>query len=142
MDQLIGDWVQEAIVDGRVVNTSMTRIERSDDGFLVIRGWLEGPPPPDLPREWVENSPFPTTMVIGSDDDRHEQTALYADGRGVRRIYTMTFAGRTGRWWRDAPGFNQRFEGVLDGDTITGTIEMSEDGTTWRKDFDVRYRKR
>jgi hypothetical protein len=62
--------------------------------------------------------------------------------RGVHRVYTSTFDGRTWRWWRDAPGFNQRFEGVIDGATITGAFEMSEDGETWRKDFDVVYRKR
>ena len=142
MDQLIGEWVQEAVVDGRVVNTSFLSVERSDDGFIVIRAWTEGPPPPDTPREWIENSPFPTAMVIGSDDDRDEQIALYSDGRGVHRVYTSTFDGRAWRWWRDAPGFNQRFEAVVDGDTITGTIEMSEDGETWRKDFDVVYRRR
>ena len=48
------------------------------------------------------------------------------------------------RIWRDAPGFNQRFTGTFDdaGTTITGAWEMSEDGTTWSKDFDLVYRKR
>lgn len=142
MDQLIGDWTHEAVVDGRVVNTSLMSVERSEDGFVVIRAWLEGPPPPDTPREWIEHSPFPTVMVIGSDDQHDEQAVLYTDGRGVHRIYTSTFDGRTWRWWRNAPGFNQRFEAIVEGDTITGTIEMSEDGETWHKDFDVVYRKR
>jgi hypothetical protein len=43
--------------------------------------------------------------------------------------------------WRDAPGFCQRFRGVLgeDGRTIRGAWEKSADGSAWEHDFDLVY---
>jgi hypothetical protein len=40
--------------------------------------------------------------------------------------------------------FSQRYVGTFsdDGRTIEGTWEISHDGTTWEKDFDLTYRKR
>jgi hypothetical protein len=45
------------------------------------------------------------------------------------------------RWHIDHPGFSQRFTGTFDesGDVITGTFELSRDGTTWDHDFDTTY---
>ena len=68
---------------------------------------------------------------------------LYADARGVFRVYQMSFADGVWKIWRYAPGFYQRFTGNLsaDGNTITAQWEGSSDGSTWRPDFDVTYRK-
>jgi hypothetical protein len=37
---------------------------------------------------------------------------LFADARGVFRVYQMTFDDRVWRIWREAPVFHQRFEDV------------------------------
>jgi hypothetical protein len=144
LDRLVGTWDVEALLDGRRVGGGTTTFAWTEDGaFLVER--VEGEPPgPEVPREWIDNLPFPVVSLIGRDDARDELTMLYADARGVRRVYSMAFDGDTWRRWRDAPGFNQRFTGTFDeaGTTITGYWEMSKDGVTWSKDFDLIYRKR
>jgi hypothetical protein len=97
--------------------------------------------PSNAPKAWQDNAPFPTTAVIGLDDAGEEFTMLYADARGVHRVYRMTFADGVWRVWRDAPGFNQRFTGTVrvDGDTVDGRWEMSKDGVTWNLDFELTY---
>jgi hypothetical protein len=52
----------------------------------------------------------------------------------------MSLDGNTWKTWRDHPGFSQRWTGTIsdDGNAISGTIEINEDGT-WRKDFDLTY---
>jgi hypothetical protein len=144
LDRFIGTWDVEALVDGRSIGVgTTTTFEWIEDGaFLLERD--EGEPGADAPPEWIENSPFPVVSLIGRDDASDELTMLYADGRGVRRVYRWALEGDTWRMWRDAPGFNQRFTGTFDeaGTTITGAWEMSKDGVTWAKDFDLVYRKR
>ena len=45
--------------------------------------------------------------------------------------------------WRKAPHFNQRFTGEIsqDGNKIACQWEFSEDGKSWRLDFDLDYSK-
>lgn len=95
--------------------------------------------PEDAPQAWRENAPFPTTMLIGLDDSADAFTALYADARGVHRVYRMTFADGLWTMWREAPGFDQRFTGTLDGDAIDGRWELRRDGQTWNTDFELEY---
>jgi hypothetical protein len=68
--------------------------------------------------------------------------------RGVVRRYEMTFDGREWTLLRRAPDFSpldfhQRYVGTFsdDGDTIDGQWEASDDGTGWRKDFRLTYRR-
>jgi hypothetical protein len=115
--------------------------------------WLEGGvflaqradlgPATVLPDAWVPHVPFPTVALTGYDDTADEFTTLYADGRGVARVYRTGLADGVWRQWRAAPGFHQRFTANVDaaGGTITGAWEMSEDGERWRTDFDVRYER-
>jgi hypothetical protein len=81
------------------------------------------------------------TWMIGRDDASGAFAALYADGRGVSRIYDMSFEADVWQLWRRAPGFHQRFKARFDGDrrTIEGRWEKSEDGATWENDFDLTY---
>src|SRR5207237_571132 len=93
-----------------------------------------------LVHRWRDLNPVPTaTWLIGSDQSTEVCTALYHDERGVSRVLQMTFDDGTWRFWRNAPGFNQRFTGTLDeaATTLRGAIEMSEDGVTWTHDFDL-----
>jgi hypothetical protein len=68
----------------------------------------------------------------------------YFDSRGVMRIYQLTFENGVWRWWRDHPGFSQRFTGTFEdsGRTIDGRGELQENGQPWKPDLQVTYRRR
>ena len=106
--------------------------------------------------EWIEqgaalamrmgDAATPTaTWIIGRDESGSGYHILYADDRGVSRVYQMSLSGRSWRIWRDTPEFSQRFEAEVSPgqDEITGTWQKSSDGgQTWEHDFKVRYRRR
>lgn len=81
--------------------------------------------------------------LIGRDEAASTYTLLYYDARRVSRVYQMSLQDRIWKIWREAPGFWQRYEGLLseDGKTITARWEKSNDGTSWEHDFDVMYTK-
>jgi hypothetical protein len=81
--------------------------------------------------------------MIGRDDTSGVFSALYADSRGVSRLYKMSFAGNLWKMWRAAPGFHQRFAGRIDpaGKLIEARWEKSDDGSEWEHDFDLAYSK-
>ncbi|MFE3447335.1 hypothetical protein ACFXJ8_00250 [Nonomuraea sp. NPDC059194] len=142
LDAFVGEWEIWASIADQDTAGARTVFEWMEDGaFLVQRSdakVVEGTSP-----EWVANSPFPVTSIMGLDDASEELSMLYADARGVFRVYRMSFDGATWHMWREAPGFHQRFTGVLgdDGATITGYWELSRDGSVWDHDFDLTYRK-
>ncbi len=89
-------------------------------------------------------APFPSsTQIIGSDESDKNIIALYYDTRSASRIYNMSFINGVWKIWREAPGFNQRFEGKIskDENTITGRWELSKDGTKWEQNFDLIYKR-
>jgi hypothetical protein len=53
----------------------------------------------------------------------------------------MSLDGGVWKIWREAPGFWQRYTGVITGDatTITGAWERSLDGREWHHDFSLSY---
>jgi len=130
LEPLIGEWTSssETYPDGRGRMT----VALVDDGkFLRIHAQ-------------VEDERFPvSTQVVGADDSDEECSALYFDSRGVHRVYRMVVTGNEWRVWRDAPKFNQRYTGKIGGDgrSITGQWEFSEDGKSWKVDFDLNYQK-
>src|SRR5262245_42093410 len=65
--------------------------------------------------------------IVGSDDAVGEYSMLYFDERGVSRKYQVSLRGNLWKWWRNAPGFSQRFTGTIqdDGRTIVGKGELS-----------------
>ena len=69
---------------------------------------------------------------------------LYADERGVARIYQMRMDEGVWRMWRDSPGFSQRMTGTFsaDGNTIVWRGELSRDGSNWEQDLDVIYTRK
>ena len=83
------------------------------------------------------------TWIIGGDDSSAQYTALYSDGRGVSRVYTMTVDGQTWKISRDDEAFSQRFEAVVsaDLDLISGRWEKRHRGGDWEHDFAVTYRR-
>ena len=103
--------------------------------------------------EWIEqgaalvmrmgNAATPTaTWIIGRDDSEPDYHVLYADDRGVSRVYRMSFSDGTWRMWRNTPEFSQRFDAEVSADQaeINGSWQKSLDGgVTWEHDFKVRY---
>src|ERR1051325_10268477 len=72
--------------------------------------------------EWIEGGAFmlmrseidepgiPSAIgLFGSDDAAGEIFMLYFDERGVSRKFDVSVDGRVWKWWRNAPGFSQRF---------------------------------
>ena len=95
-----------------------------------------------LLRSQIDDPRFPGTIaIIGSDDAEAEYYMLTFDERGVSRQYEMTLIDNVWKWWRNAPGFFQRYEGrIVDGGkTIIGKGELSKDGVAWDKDLDLTY---
>jgi hypothetical protein len=140
---LIGTWEFEATKDGRRMGRGRTTFEWIEDGAFVLQH-ADAEPSPEDPPEWVANSPMPVTAIIGFDDTTHDQVMLYADARGVFRIYRMSLTDEVWKLWRAAPGFHQRFIGAIrdHGQTVDGRWEASEDGSRWEVDFEMRYRKK
>jgi hypothetical protein len=87
------------------------------------------------------SSPPAATWVIGRDDHQHEYTVLYADTRGVSRVYRMSLSGSIWRIWRDQPECSQRFEAIVSPDhrSISGHWEKRTSGGEWEHDFDLAY---
>ena len=131
---LIGNWnttgthplVPDTVLSGR---TSFEWLENG--AFLISRSEIDDPR-------------FPSGIgVIGSDDSTKEFFMLYFDERGVSRKYEVTLRDNIWKWWRNAPGFFQRYKGIIvdDGNTVIGKGEMSKDGLSWEKDLDLTYRR-
>ena len=103
--------------------------------------------------EWIEqgaalvmrmgDSATPTaTWIFGRDESETGYHVLYADDRGVSRVYRMNLDALTWRMWRDTPEFSQRFDAEISADQtqISGSWQRSSDGgATWEHDFNVRY---
>jgi hypothetical protein len=116
---------------GRVVFEWMT-----GGRFLVERWEVSIPEAPD------------GIAIIGLDRDGDGYLQHYFDSRGVARVYRMGFTWGVWTLRRTEPDFSpldfsQRYSGRFsdDGSTIEGAWEISLDGETWEKDFDLTYRR-
>jgi hypothetical protein len=96
--------------------------------------------------DWDEPLPPNAISVIGHDDavDTDVCSMLYADERGVARIYQISMDEGVWRMWRDSPSFSQRMTGTFsaDGNTITWRGELSRDRSNWEQDLDVIYTRK
>lgn len=131
---LIGTWdtigthglVSDTILHGR---TSFEWLENG--AFLIMRSEIDDPR-------------FPQGIAIfGSDDTEEEHYMLTFDERGVSRKHEVTLRENIWKWWRNAPGFFQRYEGIIvdNGNTIIGKGELSKDGLSWEKDLNLTYKR-
>jgi hypothetical protein len=139
LGRLIGAWELEPLVEGRSMGRGRATFEWIADGaFVLQRSDAEWSDP-----GWAEHAPKTTQAVLGFDDATGEITQLYADDRGVHRIYRGSLTDEAWQMNRAAPGFHQRFIGTVSGDgqTIEGRWESSPDGTDWALDFPITYRK-
>lgn len=130
---LIGNWTTTG-THGLVPDTILhghASFEWLENGaFILMRSAI------------IDDSRFPTGIaILASDDSEGEYYMLTFDERGVSRKHEMTLHGTSWKWWRNAPGFFQRYEATIadDGNTIVGKGELSKDGVTWEKDLDLTY---
>lgn len=86
--------------------------------------------------------------IIGFDAGRDTLLQHYFDSRGVARVYAMTFADGIWTLTRTKPDFSpldfsQRYTGRFSEDqtAISGSWEISHDGSTWEHDFELNYAK-
>jgi hypothetical protein len=118
LERLVGTWEFEPLVEGRPMGRGRARFEWIEGGaFLLERSHADWTDP-----GWVENAPVSTQSVMGFDDTTFEVTQIYADDRGVFRIYRGKVTDDEWRLERAAPDFHQRFLGKLrdEGRTIEG----------------------
>ena len=132
---LIGEW-----------DMALSSASFLPDPGQVVHGRVEISPIEDgrvlVMRQAVEPSGPPgASWLIGRDDSKAEYTVLYADGRGVSRIYEMALTNDSWRLWRTDPNFSQRFEATVssDGTSIEGRWEKRQSGGIWEHDFNVTY---
>ena len=134
LEPLIGEWEytmyncwflesMESTVKG------FTTIERLHDAFVVIRNSDADNKPDDI---WV----------IGYSDPQQKYQMFYYDQRGVSRIFDASFDGKKMVFQRQDNDMHQRLTLEITTDGLHSVAEASEDqGTTWRKDFEMTYVK-
>ena len=134
LELLVGEWRVEIsnaefLADGTTLTGHMSVTWLDGHALLVLRSTIANGPPASI-------------QVVGRNEDADDFTLLYADDRGVSRVYRMSFGD--GQWTlsRTDPGFYQRFTGrLLDhGDRVEASWSASHDeGNTWHHDFDLIY---
>jgi len=137
LEVLVGEWEME------LSNASF--LPRSTDTIKgpVSFGWTEDGAFLLMCMGGKPLSPPAALWLISRDEAVPNYTVLYYDSRSVSRVYEMSFSEGEWKMWRNAPGFCQRYEGVVskNGEAITAHWARSNDGTTWEHDFDVTYTK-
>ena len=138
LNVLVGRWDTEATFDAGFFGPGSPEV--TGRGRVTFE-WLEGRY--FLTQRFVNEHPDAPSgiAIIGPSGELDTFAQHYYDSRGVTRVYLMTLEGRELKLWREAPGFWQRYTGVIsdDGTTITGAWEASPDGQDWRHDFNLTY---
>ena len=135
LEPLVGHWRME-LYRAALLPTPDARVAGSVDVEWILGGAAVAM------RQGDSEHPPAAVWVIGRDDAEDDYCALYADDRGVSRVYRMSFSGARWRMWRQTPEFSQRFEAQVDpnGQSISGRWEKSTDqGVTWQHDFNIDY---
>ncbi|HEX6686116.1 MAG TPA: helix-turn-helix transcriptional regulator [Candidatus Limnocylindrales bacterium] len=142
LERLVGAWQTETSVQGQPVAIGLTVYGFLEGGRFLVQH-SDGEVLESAPQVWHDNWPLPSTSIIGLDDPSGQFSMLYADARGVSRVYRLTLEADRLMIWREASDFSQRFTGTFSDDlnTITAVWEISPDGTQWSKDFDVLYQR-
>lgn len=142
LDRLVGAWTSEAThpkMPGVVVKGTATFEWLEGERFLIQRGRNEHPDFPD--GMWIIGY---TDQDRAGEQAHGPMTAHYFDERGVSRIFQFGVDDNAFHWWRDAPGFSQRFTGTFEdgGNTIVGLSQLREDDVHWHDDLAITYRRR
>jgi hypothetical protein len=129
---LAGTWTTEgahALLPEAAIRGRATFEWLEGERFLIWRSHYDHPDIPDA------------IAVIGLLDG--ELAMQYFDSRGVHRVYSVSAAPGVWRFWRDEPGFRQRYTNTFgdDGETITSRGELSRDDQSWDDDLQLTYRR-
>ena len=133
---LIGTWrVEVAFQDGVPVRGVTSFEWLLGDRYVLQRAEVGHPAAPDV-------------VAVIAPDGAGGFLQHYYDGRGVERLYAMTFDGRGWTLERlhadfTSLEFAQRFEAEVsaDGAAIDGRWLTSQDGAPWELDFALAYRR-
>jgi len=145
--RLVGTWTTEAThpaMPGVVVHGTVVIEWLEGERFLTHRARTDHP---DFPDSLSVIGRLGQDRADGGAPADADQTPLrmhYFDSRGVFRDYEASADQTSWRWWRNAPGFSQRFTGLLseDGNTIDGRSQLCRDGAHWADDLQITYRRR
>jgi Pyridoxamine 5'-phosphate oxidase len=135
--RLIGRWATEGahpLLPGADIRGHTTFEWLAGRQFLIQRSHYDHPDIPDA---------IAIIGVTGEQAAGEHLTMHYFDSRGVYRVYAVSLDDGQWRFWREDPGFWQRFTGEFsaDGDTITGQGEMRRDGAGWEPDLALTYHR-
>src|SRR5262249_9743823 len=131
-EPLLGAWTttgHHPYLPGRTLRGRVA-FERIEDGAFVRMRFVS------------EELEIPSGVAIfGTDDAEEAGSMLYFDERGVSRRYAFELRDRGLAWWRDDPGFRQRFTIEVEdgGSRLVGRGEMSRDGASWERDLELEY---
>lgn len=130
-DALIGSWATEA---------THPAVDAVVHGTLVFE-WLEGGHFL-IQRSRNDHELFPDAIsIIGAPEAGDGLVMEYFDSRGVRRTYGVSLDDGVLRFWREAPGFDQRFSATLGRDSFEGLSQVAETPGDWRDDLKTTYRR-
>jgi len=134
LEPLLGAWTMEAIPPGGEPwpGEARTSFEWHESGaHLIGRSTIEMPEAPD------------SISIIGCDAANGTYYQLYADERGVCRVYGMSIGAGEWKLWRQGEPFAQRFSASFEdgGETIVGRWELARDGGEFEIDFELIYRR-
>jgi len=116
------------MIPGVVVRGDATIEWLEGEKFLIVRASNDHPQIPD------------SISIIGDTDG---MAMHYFDSRGVYRIYPTAMTDKGWEFWRDHPGFMQRFVGRFEdgGDTIVGMSQLNQDDKGFADDLATTYRR-
>ena len=149
LGRLVGRWTTEAThpaMPGVTVHGSVRVEWLEGERFLIHRGRTDHPDFPDAisiightDRDRVDDA----THAIPASAEQPSLRMHYYDSRGVYRVYEASIDAEAWRWWREVPGFSQRFTGTFadGGDTIVGLSQLRRDDVHWADDLAITYRR-
>jgi hypothetical protein len=150
LDRLVGNWTTEAThpaVPGLVVRGTVAVEWLEGERFLIHRARTDHPDFPDsisiigfIDRDRAGDSSGSAPAAA----DQRDLSMDYYDSRGVFRLFSAGIDDESWRFWRNAPGFSQRFTGKFadGGDTIVGVTQLCQDDIHWNDDLRITYRRR
>jgi hypothetical protein len=150
LDRLVGAWRTEAThpaMPGVVVHGTVHAEWLEGERFLIHRARSDHPDFPDS----ISIIGFTGYDRVGhssgsapADEGAQQLRMHYFDSRGVSRVFEVGIDEGSWRFWRNAPGFSQRFTGTWadGGDTIVGLSQLSRDDVRWDDDLAITYRRR
>jgi hypothetical protein len=148
LNQLVGSWKTEAThpaFPGVVVHGTVSVEWLEGERFLIHRARTDHPDFPDsisiigfTESDRVDELPRGDPSASGAPLSMH-----YFDSRGVFRVFAVSIDDESLRFWRDSPGFSQRYTGTFadGGGSIVGRWQLRTDDAVWRDDLEIDYRR-